>query len=74
MPYKINTIYVLKDNRAVHKTQYFMDDQNRNLYKIMWTMDEYWINQEGKSLDINLKLEDVVLGTNLPEPLYWEHP
>jgi len=73
-PYCVDTLYVLEDNRTYNKKSYYNDEHNKELIKIMWTHDEFWLVQEGaRQLAIPLTLEDV-LKDELPEDLYWDHP
>lgn len=73
-PYSINTVYVLEGNIVIDKTQYFNEENNKTLVKIVWTRNEFWLVQEGaRQLAIPLTLEDV-LRDELPEDLYWDHP
>lgn len=73
-PYSINTVYVLEGNIVIDKTQYFNEENNKTLVKIVWTRNEFWLVQEGaRQLAIPLTLEDV-LKDELPEDLYWDHP
>lgn len=72
-PYYINTVYVLEDNRVYNKKSYYNDENNKELIKIIWTYDEFWLTQEGIQLNIPLTIEDISEG-KLPEDLYWEHP
>lgn len=73
-PYCINTVYVLEDNTTISKTQYFNEATNKNLVKIIWSKDEFYMVQEGKrQLAIPITLNDVIQD-ELPEDLYWDHP